>query len=221
MTETGTYPQRRYRPPAGACDMLLIRHGASEPAHPDRPFPLKDGHGDPALAPEGQAQAQQVASRLGGHPIDALYVTTLRRTHQTAAPLARALGLTPEVEPDLREVCLGEWDAGIYRKMVADNHPVIQRMHETQDWGVIPGAESAAIFGARVRAGIERIAARHGGQTVAVVAHGGTIAMALALAAGAGAFTFTGADNGSISRLVIADGRWIIRGFNDCAHLDG
>ena len=219
MTQT-TYPQTRYRPPDGACDMLLIRHGASEPAHPDRPFPLKDGHGDPALAPEGEAQALRVAGRLSRAPIEALYVTTLRRTHQTAAPLAAALGLEPQIEPDLREVHLGDWDAGLYRKMAAENHPAFQRMRENQEWGEIPGAETSAIFGARVRAGIDRIAPRHAGQTVAVVAHGGTIGMALSLAAETGAFTFTGADNGSISRLVIADDRWIIRGFNDCAHLD-
>ena len=37
-------------------------------------------------------------------------MTTLRRTHETAAPLAARLGLTPIVEPDLREVHLGEWE---------------------------------------------------------------------------------------------------------------
>lgn len=217
---TKTYPQTRYRPPEGACDMLLIRHGASQPADPDVPFPLKDGHGDPSLAPEGFVQAEQVARRLGRHAIDALYVTTLQRTHQTAAPLATALGLEPRVEADLREVFLGDWDGGLYRKMMAERHPTIVKMHESQDWGEIPGAETSEEFGIRVQAGIERIASRHRGQTVAVVAHGGTIGMALSIAAGARPFTFRGADNGSISRLVITGGRWIIRGYNDCAHLD-
>ncbi len=217
---TQTYPQTRYRPPEGACDMLLIRHGASQPADPDKPFPLKDGHGDPSLAPEGFVQAEQVARRLGRQAIDALYVTTLLRTHQTAAPLATALGLDPEIEADLREVHLGEWDGGLYRKMMAERHPAVVRMFENHEWGEIPGAETSKVFGSRVKAGIERIASRHRSQTVAVVAHGGTIGMALAIAAGARPFTFRGAENGSISRLVISDGRWIIRGYNDCSHLD-
>ena len=76
---------------------------------PGHPFPLVDGHGDPALAPEGEEQAERVGERLARLPIDAIYVTTLRRTHQTAAPLAARLGLRPMVEPDLREVHLGEW----------------------------------------------------------------------------------------------------------------
>jgi probable phosphoglycerate mutase len=46
------------------------------------------------------------------------------------------------------------------------------------------------------------------------------IGQALALASGSRPFAFVGADNASISRLVIADDRWIVRGFNDTAHLE-
>jgi 2,3-bisphosphoglycerate-dependent phosphoglycerate mutase len=41
------------------------------------------------------------------------------------------------------------------------------------------------------------------------------------MASGSRPFAFTGADNASISRLVVASDRWIVRGFNDTAHLDG
>jgi len=43
----------------------------------------------------GVEQAVLLADRLGSVAIAAVYVTTLRRTHQTAAPLAAALGVTP------------------------------------------------------------------------------------------------------------------------------
>ena len=43
----------------------------------------------------------------------------------------------------------------------------------------------------------------------------------LAQASGSRPFAFITADNGSISRLVITPDRWIVRGFNDTAHLDG
>ena len=109
------YGQKRYSPPEGAADILLIRHGSSAPARPGKPFPFTDGHGDPDLAPEGVEQAERLGERLGGEHFDAIYVTTLRRTAQTAEPLARRLGLTPEVEPGLREVNLGEWEAGLFR----------------------------------------------------------------------------------------------------------
>ncbi|MFI5063648.1 MAG: histidine phosphatase family protein [Streptosporangiales bacterium] len=215
------YRQARFRRPPGATELLLIRHGESQAAYPDKPFPLVDGHADPELAPEGREQAERLAGRLADTPIDALYVTTLRRTAQTAAPLAARLGLAPQVEPDLREVHLGEWEAGLFRKMVADNHPLAERMWAEERWDVIPGAEPAGVFAARVGGALRRIAADHPGQRVAVVSHGGVIAQALALATGSRPFAFLGADNASISRLVITLQRWVLRGYNDTAHLTG
>ncbi len=84
----GEVRQFRFVRPPGATSLLLVRHGESAPARPDEPFALVDGQGDPALAPAGRQQAQRVAERLAGEPIAAIYVTTLRRTAETAAPLA-------------------------------------------------------------------------------------------------------------------------------------
>jgi 2,3-bisphosphoglycerate-dependent phosphoglycerate mutase len=214
------YRQARFRLPPGGTELLLIRHGESQAARMEEPFPLVDGHADPELAEDGRAQAELVAERLAKIRIDAIYVTTLRRTGQTAAPLAQRLGLTPQVEPDLREVNLGEWEAGLFRKKVAENHPIAERMWAEERWDVIPGAEPAAAFAARVGGAVERIAAAHPDQRVAAVVHGGVIAQALALATGSRPFAFLGADNGSISRLVITPQRWILRGYNDTAHLE-
>ena len=217
---TREYHQTRFSPPPGAADLLLIRHGRTEAARPGESFPLKDGHGDPALHPEGEAQAVAVAERLKSDPIAAIYVTTLRRTHQTAAPLAAHLGLTPRVEPDLREVHLGDWDGGLYRIKSAENAPEFQRARTLQEWGEIPNAETTAALHARVHAGLMRIAAVHRDERVAVVVHGGVVGAALALANGCAPLAFLGAANGSISRLVIHGERMIVQGFNDCAHLD-
>jgi probable phosphoglycerate mutase len=133
------------------------------------------GQGDPALAPEGQVQAAQVCARLLHAGIDAVYVTTLRRTAETAAALVQGLGITAVVEPDLREVFVGEWEGGLLRVKVADRDPVALRLYEEQRWDVIPGAEPSAAFALRVRSAIQRIAAAHRDQRVAVFSHGGTI----------------------------------------------
>ena len=54
-----------------------------------------------------------------------------------------------------------------------------------------------------------------------VVVHGGVIGQLLADTVGVQGFTFAGADNTSISELVVdAKGRWWLRRFNDTAHLD-
>ena len=214
------YRQHRFSPPPGATEIFLVRHGESAPARPSAPFDLVDGQADPDLAPEGRDHAERVGVRLAGERIDAIYVTTLRRTVQTAAPLAAKLGLTPLVEPDLREIHLGDWEGGLFRKHTTDGHPIAERLWAEQRWDVIPGAESDEAFGARLRAALTRIAAAHPDQRVAVFTHGGVIGEILAQASRAvERFAFLGADNGSISHVVVHGERWIVRRYNDTAHL--
>ncbi|HEX6238148.1 MAG TPA: histidine phosphatase family protein [Acidimicrobiales bacterium] len=219
MPEARTYRQSRFRRPPGSTELLLVRHGESVPARDGQSFPLVDGHGDPELAPEGYEQARRIAERLEHEDISAIYVTTLRRTVETAAPLAERLGLELRVEPDLREVYLGEWEGGIFRKHVAEGHPLAARMYAEQRWDVIPGAEPADAFAARVRRAITRITASHPDDTVVVVSHGGVIGQVLGDAVSARGFAFTGSDNGAISHLVVTPDRWIVRCYNDTAHL--
>jgi 2,3-bisphosphoglycerate-dependent phosphoglycerate mutase len=227
--EPEVYRQYRFALPPGATDLLFVRHGESAPARADVPAPKVDGHSDPELAPEGREQAERLGERLAHEKIDAIYVTTLRRTAETAAPLAKRLGLEPVVEPDLREIYLGEWEGVAFRKYVSEQHPVAVQMMTEQRWDAIPGAETNDEFATRVRRGIERIIAAHPGQRVVVVVHGGVIGQAVALATGTSAFTFLGADNASITQIVAmpvgSPGRsgrdvWAVRRFNDTAHLD-
>ncbi len=160
-----------------------------------------------------------MGARLADQPIAAIYVSTLQRTHQTAAPLARHLGLTPIVEADLREVHLGEWE-GTFRQRVAEGGPLVAQLFQEGRWDVIPGAETKEAFAARTTAAVNRIARAHPGERVVAVCHGGVIGQVVATASrGGNAFAFSGADNTSISRLVVVGDRWIIRGFNDVAHL--
>lgn len=215
------FRQHRFTAPTGATRVLLVRHGESAPAVPGAPFPLRDGHGDPELHPDGVRQAELVGERLAAsEPVEAVYVTTLRRTQQTAAPLAAALGLEPRVEADLREVHLGEWEGGELRVRAAAGDPVFAEVLRRQRWDVIPGAEPLDDFDARLQRGLARIVAAHPDRTVAAFVHGGVIGQLLAHATGAAGFAFAGADNGSISELVVVGDRQLLRRFNDTAHLD-
>lgn len=214
------YRQHRFSLPPGATDILLIRHGESAPARLDAPAPVVDGQADPDLDARGRHEAECVADRLQHEELSAIYVTTLRRTAQTAAPLAARLGVEPRVEPDLREVHLGEWEGATFRIRIAERDPLVKRMFDEQRWDMIPGAESTDVLLKRVRSGIERIAAAHVDQRAAVFSHGGVIAMMMHLATGSEPFAFLGADNGSITHLVVTPERWIVRRFNDTGHLN-
>ncbi len=213
--------QARFVRPDGATEILLIRHGESAPSVDGQPFVLKDGHGDPALATIGEEQAEQVAERLAGEPISAIYVTTLQRTHQTAAPLAARLSLTPGIVPELREIFLGDWEGGLIRKMAAQNHPIYQQVVKQQTWDVIPNAEKTTDFRARVMAGLTQVVSAHPDELVAVVVHGGVVNAIMSVITGTpNGFVFMATDNASITHIVSTEDRWIVRGYNDIAHLE-
>jgi probable phosphoglycerate mutase len=85
----------------------------------------------------------------------------------------------------------------------------------------VPGAESREAFGGRLRRSVERIAAAHPGGRVVVFSHGAAIGEILAQATGSEPFAFVGADNASISKIVVTPERWVLRGYNDTSHLTG
>ena len=213
------FAQQRWQRTPDATEVILLRHGASQPFVPGQSFPLVDGQGDPPLSPVGVTQAQSSADRLRNEPITALYATNMQRTQQTVAPLAAALGQEVAIEKDLREIALGEWEGGLLRQKAAENDPTFQRMMLEQRWDVIPGAESNEEFGSRYMNALNRIVERHPGELVLCTVHGGVIGSVLAQIALSRPFAFGGADNCSISQIVQSEGEWLIRRFNDSSHL--
>lgn len=218
---TTSYPQRAFALPPDATEVVLVRHGASAAAVPGEPFESIEGQSDPPLAPEGEQQARAVAERLAGESFSGLFVSTLRRTAQTAGPLAALTGLEPVVVPELREVGLGEWEGGELRIRAAHGDPKFFEVIAAERWDVIPGAEPAEAFAERVRAGLEHVVAAVGpGAVACAVVHGGVIGELCRQATRSRPFAFVHADNCSITRLVVfAGGRRLLRSFNDVAHL--
>ncbi len=68
--------------------VVLVRHGEK-----------LDSSRDPALSPAGEARAQRLMQMLASSGITTIYTTEFRRTELLAAPLARQLGLRPQVVP--------------------------------------------------------------------------------------------------------------------------
>jgi probable phosphoglycerate mutase len=75
-------------------------------------------------------------------------------------------------------------------------------------------------FADRVRGAADAVIASAGPGAAVVVSHGAWIAELCRQATGSRRFAFVMVDNASITRLaVLPDGRRILRGFNDTAHL--
>lgn len=226
MSETPAAPdlsshrQTRYAPPVGATEIILLRHGASGPFRQGHPFPLFEGHGNPELDIEGVRQAELTGRRLAAERFDAVYVTSLRRTAQTAAPFLARSGLTATVERDLREIYLGEWEGGHVREHAAAGHPTWQKVLDTGEWGHIPGAETSEQLRERCVGAIQRIHERRPDQRVLCVVHGGVIGALVAHSVGSHSRAFGGSDNCSLHTIVVLGPIWALRRFNDTAHLD-
>lgn len=212
--------QKRYSLPADARQIILARHGASDASRGEK-LTLEDRLvADPPLLPQGHEQAIALAERLRHEPISRLFVTQLKRTWQTAAPLAAMLGIEPVVIAELRETHLGDYEHDFPTRAAAGD-PLIKQMLAEETWAMIPNAEPVEGFRSRVRIGVETILSQlEPGATAVAFIHGGTIGEICRQASGSRPMAFIGAENGSVSRLVVyGDGRWAVRVFNDASHL--
>ena len=120
------FRQHKYEVPKGAVDLILVRHGESAAAVPGKPFPLHDGHGDPDLHANGVLQAKAVKEALKKYVFKSIYATDLKRTQQTAKPLAKYLKIPINIEAGLREVYLGDWEGGLFRMKAASKDLLYQ-----------------------------------------------------------------------------------------------
>lgn len=198
----------------GTCEVLLIRHGRSADVVPGTPESA-----DPPLHEVGVVQAARLAHRLSSKTLHAVYSSHLARAHQTARPLAEARGLEVGVFNDLEEVRLGDWGHGEFRRRAAIADPEFVSWSRTRRWDGIPGAEGDDVFRNRVATVIDELAIRHRGQTIAVVAHGGTIGCYLANLFGINHSMWMTTENTSITSLRIDDIGATVISVNDCHHL--
>jgi probable phosphoglycerate mutase len=198
---------------------LAIRHGETDWNTGQR----IQGHTDIPLNARGLEQARRLALALADERLDALYSSDLQRARQTAAPLARAHGLTVQLEPGLRERGFGDFEGQTYAQ-IETRWPDGAAAWRRRDLDFAPpgGGESLPDFEARCVAHVRRIALRHPGQSVALVAHGGVLDMLYRAASRAGlqAPRTWQLGNATINRLLWADEGLMLVGWDDARHLD-
>jgi probable phosphoglycerate mutase len=184
------------------------------------------------LTDTGHWQAGQLARRLAaeqdeGHPVIALYSSTVRRAMDTAWPVADLLGISVVPRADLRVPDPGPHAEGV------PWHTVRRRWTSDPDRPSRPlpaGGEPWRCYLARVHAGLAHIIADHPGGRVVVVGHSETATAAYTLLIGVPNLhrLKVDLDHTGITRLVAAPElpgvrsdlpRWALRVHNDTAHL--
>ena len=213
-TQVVAQPSMRTAEAAEICEVLLIRHGRSADV-----VPGTADAADPPLHVEGEAQARLLAARLAGKEFHAIVSSHLARAVQTAGALAATRGLSVEQIVDLEEVRLGDWSNGEFRRRAAALDPDFLAWQQTGRWDGIPGGEGDASLRRRVTAVISGLAARHRGQSVAVVCHGGVIAAYLAELLGIERSLWMAVENTSVSVVHLGPAGPFVVATNDCHHL--
>ena len=147
--------------------IILVRHGECS-ANLEKRF---RGRHDFELNDLGHQQAEQLADALEKLAPCALCSSPLLRAQQTLAPTAARLGLAVQIEEGLNNISLGRWE-GQRKEDVAREEPDLWRLWSTEPESLsFPGMESLEEVARRSSAAVDRLVARHAGETIALCTH--------------------------------------------------
>jgi len=151
--------------------VILVRHGETE----WNIARIRQGHLDSRLTEKGIAQAKALAQRLAREKFMALYSSDLGRAVQTAMAIAELTGHEIVTDPRLRERHLGIFQ-GLDGEEIIAKYPEERRQFRTMgpDY-VIPSGESMRQQVKRNVAYLDELAAKHRGEQIVVVTHGGVV----------------------------------------------
>lgn len=198
--------------------LVLVRHGETAWNRETR----IQGHTDIPLSDLGLWQAEQVGRALADEGLDALYSSDLARAADTARAVARHTGLPLVLDEALRERHFGHLE-GLTHDEILGRFPEDGHRWRARDpsWGP-RGGETLTDFHERVLGAARRLANRHLGQTIALVAHGGVLDCFYRAATHVGleaprSWKIT---NASINRLMLTEQGFAMVGWADTRHLD-
>ena len=198
---------------AAMLTVYLIRHGQTAFNAQGR----VQGWLDVPLDDTGQLQAWRVAQRFSKKSIQVIYSSPLRRAADTAQAIAQVCGREVIFDERLREYHMGDW-TGLTGEEIAAIAP--DPRTNDPDF-TIPNGESAHDMHRRVVSLLQDWIARHTGETIVAVSHGGTLGALIGTMLGLPVmrrhpFTF---GNASVAEASYENGRWRLRSLNDRCHL--
>ncbi len=200
-------------------EIYLIRHAQAE----GNLYRMMQGFWDGNITVLGKKQIDALADRLAGTPLDAVYASDLYRARLTARAAAKGRGLTVQLDPRLREIDMGPWEARFFGNLCHEEPEAAALFtHSPQFWQV-DGSENYAQVSRRAFPALLEIAQKHEGQRVAVISHGVTIRCLLSTALQIPLERLEElpiCKNTSISHLIYENGAFRAESINDYRHLE-
>jgi 2,3-bisphosphoglycerate-dependent phosphoglycerate mutase len=198
--------------------VLAIRHGETAWNVETR----IQGHLDIPLNDTGRWQAARLAEALGDEGITALYSSDLARACKTAQAIAQRLGVGVHLDAGLRERAFGVFEGLTFAEIEARWPQQAERWRARDPAFGAEGGETLQAFYERCVATARGLAARHPGQTIALVAHGGVMDCLYRAATRVDLHAPRSwqLGNASINRLLHSEGGFTLVGWSDTSHLE-
>lgn len=172
-------PQRSAPKRPSGTRIILVRHGQTPTTGKTLPGRAPGLH----LSDAGRAQAEAVAERIRTlKSVDAIYASPLERTRETAAPIARALGLRTRIDRGLVECDFGDWTGRELSHLV--KLPEWSTVQKAPSMFRFPDGESFVEMQTRMASTVEKLCRQHQGETIVCVSHADPIKALVAHALG-------------------------------------
>lgn len=201
-----------------ATRIIAIRHGETAWNVDTR----IQGQLDIPLNDTGRWQAHRLALALAGEPIAAVYSSDLLRAWDTALSVADAVGQPVVTDEGLRERGFGEFQGRTYAEIEALWPEEALRWRKRDPDFAPPGGESLVALRERVTRTAHALAARHAGEQIVMVGHGGVMDVLYRVATGQDiqAPRTWALSNAAINRLLWTAEGFTLVGWADTYHLD-
>ena len=197
-----------------AIEITLVRHAQSTSNEQG----IWQGHGDSPLSQLGKEQVEALSKKLGEESFDIVLSSDLQRTKSTA----QAAGVQPELDPQWREIDVGQWD-GLTMEQVLKQFPDQLTALQQRKTIAIGGGETWPQVFERANSALDRLVHRlKPCQRAVVFTHGGVIASLLTGALDAHdrwPWPLGRVRNTAISKLRYSDDHIELVTHNDIAHL--
>ncbi|MGI8508107.1 MAG: histidine phosphatase family protein [Gemmatimonadaceae bacterium] len=203
-----------------ALNLYFLRHGQTESSREN----VFCGSGlNPGLTPDGRAMAEAFATAYRDIKWNAIFASPLKRTIETAQPIAQATGITPEIIDGLKEISYGAWDGKTVETVDREYHDDYTRWVADPAWNPPTGGETAIAVANRVLGFVDDVKRRFTDGNVLAISHKATIRIALCglLGIDVGRFRFRlGCPVGSVSVVEFGAHGPLLHRLADRAHFD-
>ena len=158
----------------------LIRHGEPRSEIRGRCY----GRLDAGLSEAGRTQLQRVALMLKAEPISVIYASPRIRTRESAAAIAGYHQCDVRADERFREIDFGDFEGREYDEIARLYPATYQQWMEQPTEVQFPNGENFREMQQRVLSAMSQLLEQRGGETIAIVTHGGVNRIILAEALG-------------------------------------